>query len=263
MRLFINGDLRDCKDKLMDIITLDPKNHELYFMMGEIYEEDTDKKKAAHYYSLSAELSAPDPRKWEKIGDLYQDVHFYQQAAYCYGRCLKSEPINLEVLRKRALAYERNGEHKKAVFMYYKILRINPSLNTIKDCAKLHCKLLQYDKAREVLAKATPADENIVYMICETYMKEGKYQEALEEIQRNVLMGGTVAVSNVMIEFIKMLLISALHLHHPDTEQHFTAFLSNLNQDNIDLFESVLDDPAVTNNTQIGIRILEAMVCHK
>ena len=62
--------------------------------------------RAAHYFSLSANLSPPDPRKWLRIGDLYFDIEFYQQAAYCYGRCLKSDSLNTSVILKRAQAYE-------------------------------------------------------------------------------------------------------------------------------------------------------------
>ena len=94
MKFWIDGDFAKCKDKVMEMITLDPKNSASYFMMGEIYEAENDKLKAAHYYSLSIELSAPDPRLWEKIGDMYSSIEFYQQSAYCYGRCLKSEPFN-------------------------------------------------------------------------------------------------------------------------------------------------------------------------
>lgn len=74
----------------MEMITLDPKNPDSYFLMGEVHELDKDKMRAAHYFSLSIELSVPNPRLWEKIGDLYFSIEFYQQAAYCYGRCLKS-----------------------------------------------------------------------------------------------------------------------------------------------------------------------------
>ena len=41
-------------------------------------EEKNEKKKAADYFALAAELSANDSELWEKISNLYKDSEYYE-----------------------------------------------------------------------------------------------------------------------------------------------------------------------------------------
>jgi tetratricopeptide (TPR) repeat protein len=79
-------------------------------------------------------------------------------------------------MKRRAEAYNQAKQPKKAILMYNRILRIAPDISVIKECARLYCLNLQYDKAREVLRKAPTPNIIITFMICEIYLKEHNYK---------------------------------------------------------------------------------------
>lgn len=112
--------------------------------------------------------------------------------------------------------------------MYYKLLKIGPDLNIIKDSARLHCRLGQFDKAREILRTAPKEDINVVYMICETIMKERKYQELVDEINYVVLDAGRLGVETLMPEFLKMVVVAGFALGFGETEGYFGVLMGQL-----------------------------------
>ena len=86
---------------------------------------------------MSAYLSPPNFEKWKKVGDMSFDLRMYDQAAYCYGRALKIENYNIELMTKRAECYECSHQNKKAISTYKKILLTTFSLPVLKKYAKL------------------------------------------------------------------------------------------------------------------------------
>ena len=142
-------------------------------------------------------------------------------------------------------------------------MRIAPNLSIIKDCARLHCRVSQFDKAREILRQAPGEDLNIVYMICETYMKEEKYEELAKEISKSVLLEGRADLNTVMPEFLKMLVLAGLHLSLPQVEKYLGALIGQLDNDVIDVFEGLVGQLESMNRPEIAIRLLENMISSK
>ena len=56
-------------------------------------EERGEFKKSAHFFRLAAEMSH-SKELWSKIGYLYKQTEQYEQASICFGRALKSDPLN-------------------------------------------------------------------------------------------------------------------------------------------------------------------------
>lgn len=75
----------------------------------------------------------------------------YQQAAYCYGRALKIENYNIELMERRAEAFELSGQSKKAIITYKKMLKIIKSEKVIKKFARLRFRRGEYAESRAVL----------------------------------------------------------------------------------------------------------------
>ncbi len=79
-----------------------PKIPELYTIAAMMYEDKGKINKAAKLREIGAELSEPDGGRWAKIGDLYFESKYFEQAAYCYGRALKSDQHNVNLMCCRA-----------------------------------------------------------------------------------------------------------------------------------------------------------------
>lgn len=76
------------------------------------------------------------------------DLQMYNQSAYCFGRALKIENYNIELMSRRAEAFELSHQTKKAISTYKKILSITFSLPILKQYAKLRFKRGEYKTAR-------------------------------------------------------------------------------------------------------------------
>ncbi len=76
------------------------------------------------------------------------ELQMYNQSAYCYGRALKIENYNIELMTRRAEAFEHSHQTKKAISTYKKILTIAFSLPILKQYAKLRFKRSEYKTAR-------------------------------------------------------------------------------------------------------------------
>ncbi len=85
-------------------------------------------------------------------------------------------------MTRRAEAFEHSHQTKKAILTYKKILSITFSLPILKQYAKLRFKRGEYKTARDILMEFRDhqKDAHIAYMICETYLKEDKFEELLQ-----------------------------------------------------------------------------------
>ena len=98
VRLYIEGNFNQSFEKLKEVMKVYPKIPELYTIAAMMYEEKGKINKAARLREIGAELSEPDGGRWAKIGDLYFETKYYEQAAYCYGRALKSDQHNVNLM---------------------------------------------------------------------------------------------------------------------------------------------------------------------
>ena len=83
-------------------------------------------------------MSQGDADLWQKIGYLYQENKSWDQAQYCFGRCLKRDPHNYLVLEARARCFENMSDWKKAIKCYLRLLTFDSeNARILKICAKV------------------------------------------------------------------------------------------------------------------------------
>lgn len=111
--------------------------------------------------------------------------------------------------------------------MYDRILKLEREPEVIKQCARLYCLSQQYEKAREVLQLASQPNIHVIYMICETYLKELNYKQIEWELHRTILSSiGEIndrTIGNyrqLPIEIVKMLVICSCKLDREEVGKY-------------------------------------------
>jgi tetratricopeptide (TPR) repeat protein len=130
-------------------------------------------------------------------------------------------------MRLRADSYRQCRQHKKAIQMYNRILKLEKDPEVVRQCARLHCIVQQYEKAREVLQLAPTPNIHVTYMICETYLKEHNYEEIESELHRALLndLGelnekSLISYLQLPIEIVKMLVVCSCKLGRPEAGKY-------------------------------------------
>ena len=74
-----------------------------------------------------------------------------ENANYLFEKSIQLSPNNIEILKKRALFYEKNNEFKKAITIYQKIIKISPkSYNIYEAMGKLFVKEAKFEQAKSI-----------------------------------------------------------------------------------------------------------------
>lgn len=144
----IFGKFQEASKKLKLMITLTPDAPEPYHLLGTMHEENGELDKAAEYLFMSTYLSPPNLEKWLKVGDLSFERKMYNQAAYCFGRALKIASCDPKIMIKRAEAFELDGQSKKAIATYKRLLGISTAPEYVKKYAKLRFRRGEYSQCR-------------------------------------------------------------------------------------------------------------------
>jgi len=103
--------------KLLEIIRIFPDYAESYHRLGLIYEEMKEPLKAAHYFTIFAQLTkdtSVSRETWEYIGNIYYKAECWESAIKSYSRYLKINCFNIEILNKKVNCHKKIGELKKA-----------------------------------------------------------------------------------------------------------------------------------------------------
>ena len=136
---------------------------------------------------MSTYLSPPSLEKWLKVGELSYERKMYNQAAYCFGRALKlsTDPA---IMSRRAAAFEKAGEFRKAIATYRRLLRAANSPEWAKQYAKLRYRRGEYSLCRDILTgqKDFILDSSLVNLTCQTYLKEKVYDKAAELLEEHL-----------------------------------------------------------------------------
>lgn len=119
-----------------------------------------------------------DKDLWEKIGYMYKNMEDYEQASICFGRALKSDPLNSQLIRERADCCEKYGDFKKSAVFYEKLTNMIDNKELVKKTAKMYTKAKYYEHAIRVLKKNLSKDDVIsIHMIVELYLVDQQYQQ--------------------------------------------------------------------------------------
>jgi tetratricopeptide (TPR) repeat protein len=143
---------------------LDPKNMEIYILLGDAYLEQNDGSKAVENYEKAAALNPKSPVPLTKQGELYNRAKNYTLALDFYKRSMMVDSSYAPAFRQQAEIYARAGQYKNAVDRYKRYLSLNNNCSARGRYAGFLNRAKEYALSVEAANEAIKCDSNNVYL---------------------------------------------------------------------------------------------------
>jgi len=177
------GKLTKARDLYMEILKDEPKNHEVWDLLGILYYQVKDYLEAEVCIKKAVEIQ-PELYYCENLARLYLDKGDFELAIGFYEELININQNNYEYQFNLAMAYKNHHDWEKAKQAYYKAIEINPKsheayfnlaylcFNENRPQDAVEC----YKKALEI----NPEDWESVYFLALAYMQIKDYEKGLE-----------------------------------------------------------------------------------
>jgi tetratricopeptide (TPR) repeat protein len=163
-------------------IEADPENEDALTGLATLYAALGDNAKAAEKLKAAADKS-PNERTLIALGEAYEELHDYKNAAEAMGKALELQPENPKIASRVAVDLLRSGQLDAALGMFEKIVADDPKNQPAQmSIAEIYRLKRDYAKARESLAKAKTLEPDSLEVRFEEVRlleAENKYPEAI------------------------------------------------------------------------------------
>ncbi len=177
-----SGKLTDARDLYLEILQDEPKNAQVWDLLGVLYYQVNEYIEAEACIRKAIELN---PRLYyiENLARLYRDKGEFKAAIALYEDLVKADK-SYENLFNLAMSYKGIQNWNKAKETYYKALEVNPkgyesyfnlaylAMNDNDPQEAVRC----YEKALEI----NPDDWEAMYFLSLAYMQTKNYEKGLE-----------------------------------------------------------------------------------
>ncbi|CAG9317966.1 GTF3C3 [Blepharisma stoltei] len=174
---------------LKDVITKAPCLPDPYHVLGLIHEERREHDKAVNFFMLAAQMTQHDSELWSKVAHMHKDFGHFKEAVYCFSRALQNKKgPDIELMKEKAVCYEKIGDYRKAGKTYFKILQVSdPCDPTVaKALVEVYNILAQPSKAisslQEILEEKY--DPNLVNLLCDLHIQISNYQFCIDYLDK-------------------------------------------------------------------------------
>ncbi len=146
--------LLEAEKKLIEVVTLDPKNVKAFAGLGEIYINQRKYKEARETFLYLLKISGADADFYDKLGQIAQAEGKLQEAESHYLKSVDINSQNANFLYHLAEVYQLEGEYDKAVVYLKKTLSLEPNNPRYLD-SLLKVSIIRKDKitAKEIFDK--------------------------------------------------------------------------------------------------------------
>ncbi|CAL1271933.1 unnamed protein product [Larinioides sclopetarius] len=120
---YAKGETESAIKVCMELIKTAPQAYEPFHLLGIIYDEMGEPRKAFQWYLVAAFLNPSDTDEWIRLAELCLEQNEIQQAISCYTKAIRNEPTNINFWWERCNLYEQIGERKRALYGYEMILK--------------------------------------------------------------------------------------------------------------------------------------------
>ena len=179
------GKLTDAENLYKKILEEEPKNADVWNLLGLLYSQINDFSKAEEYIKKALELN---PRLYylENLARIYLDGEKYETASNLYADIVKHSP-KYENYFNLAMSYKGAHQWEKAKEAYYKSLEINPkgyesyfnlaylAMNDNNPQEAINC----YNKALAI----NPEDWESMYFLALAQMQTKDYEHGLKSFE--------------------------------------------------------------------------------
>lgn len=187
--VYINADKKNLPEAFTLLATatkLEPKNPEVYLLLGDAYLEQNDGSKAIENYEKAGSL---DPKSVQAIlrqGQLYNRAKNYTLALDLYKKASLVDSSFAPAYREKAEIFFRAGQYNNAVAQYKRYLQLNDNCGARGRYAGFLFKAKQYAPSIEASKEAKKCDPNNVYLdryLAYDYYETGDYANGLTASQ--------------------------------------------------------------------------------
>jgi len=130
--VFINSEIKNSREAislLNQAITLEPKNPEIYTLLGDAYLEQNDGNTAIANYEKALEINKKFTKAILREGKLYSRAKNYNLALEYYNKAITIDSTFAPAFRERAELRFRAGQSERAAADYEKYLKLNDNIN--------------------------------------------------------------------------------------------------------------------------------------
>ncbi|MHB8473051.1 MAG: tetratricopeptide repeat protein [Gammaproteobacteria bacterium] len=173
-----------------NVLQIDPKYAEAYFLMGETEEKKRDVAKAFGNYSKAVDLDPHHYRARIKLAKIYFSVGQIDKADEHINYVLKKEPNNPEANTLHAFILAQKGDPEAAIKLASKVLNADPKQTEAAILiAAIDRRLGKIDQAIEILersAATNPKDVTILSSLAPLYFTQKDVTKTGQVLQKIV-----------------------------------------------------------------------------
>jgi tetratricopeptide (TPR) repeat protein len=167
-------------------VKLAPDSEEAVLELARLYADQGNVQKAAETLSAVPEASR-SAKLYAMLGGVYDEQKDYKKAIDAYQHAIAGDRDNLEYIRGMAEALLKDGQTDKALEQYKVITDANPEdARSYISMAEIYRKQGKLDLALDNLKKAQSMvkdDERISYELAEVYQAQGRYDDAIQDLE--------------------------------------------------------------------------------
>ncbi|KAJ6827778.1 general transcription factor 3C polypeptide 3 [Iris pallida] len=243
--LYASGSYDEAIPLLQEVIVLSPCS-DAFHLLGLIYDDMGDKKKALNFHMLAAHLTPKDSSLWRKLVAWSIEEKNTGQLRYCLSKAISADPEDVRLRFDLALLHFELGEYQKAALVYNQIVGLYPkNIEARKMAAKMYQKCGQVEKAIGILEDfvndhSSPCDPTVVDQLISLQMENNAHAKALQQIEQACLVGSS---GDIMPLYLKAK-AAMCHAHLGNVE-NTEVLLKDMQMekagDNLDLITEVGD----------------------
>ncbi len=188
--VYINSDLKNVKEAitlLNQAIGLEPKNPDIYTLLGDAYLEQNDGNTAILEYEKALDIDKKFTKAILREGKLYSRAKNYNLALDYYNKAILIDSTFAPAFRERAELRFRAGQSERAAADYQKYLKLND--NTSARIRYAEFKFVSKDYKTSIaeiqdIQKKDTSDVNLFRLLGYAYYEMGKYPEGLSNMEK-------------------------------------------------------------------------------
>ena len=155
------GNFEKARIELKNVLQIDPKDSEAYYLIGKVFEQSKNYGKAFANYRKAEDLNPDLLENKARLGRLYlllaDDLEKTQEII---DFILAKEPANSEGLLLKAAVYLKDNKKQEAINIGIDILKINPgNIDAASFVVTMYLRDKKFDEATDVLNTAVQANQ--------------------------------------------------------------------------------------------------------
>lgn len=175
----------DAEDEYLKLISLEPKNNELYMELAKLYREDRKFDDAISVLNEIYNDNLDNLEICKLLGDTYYDSGRFEEALGVYGKALGAHPESFDLYYAMGMTYTMLNDFNSAKEYYDKAAKINSYRDEVANLnlGQILYIIGEYDEAQKFFEKLIMSDDdkisaNAYYNLAKIKMIKGEHELA-------------------------------------------------------------------------------------